>query len=167
MSESAPTFGPACETNVITVISAADRFWCAAMARTFAERAGLSLRSCWEVAIAVSELVSNAVKYAGAGEVSLVRRAGPLSAVEVEVRDLGPGISNPQQALLDGYTEHANAEIAPRGLRVGLGAVHRLMSCVEIHSTPGRGTTVRAIKWEDGPASGNSPSRFELGAGFR
>jgi serine/threonine-protein kinase RsbT len=148
MNASEPRLGPACETCVMTVVVDADRFWCAVMGRTIAERAGLSARSCWEVAIAVSELVSNTVKYAGTGEVRLVRHAGPRPAIELEVHDEGPGIANPERALVDGYSEQPSTEARPRSLGLGLGAVRRMMNTFELHSTVGRGTRVRAVKWD-------------------
>ncbi|MCC6554344.1 MAG: ATP-binding protein [Polyangiaceae bacterium] len=128
-----------------------DRFACAAEGVRIARWAGLSDRAQQELAIAIAELVSNAVRHAGGGEVSIREISGrgpkgePRRGVEVIVRDAGPGI-DPRLV-----TEEAAAALGPRlpgqGLGVGLGAVHRLMSSVTILSNPGVRTEVIAIKW--------------------
>jgi serine/threonine-protein kinase RsbT len=137
---------PVLESRVVTVVDEADRVWCAEMARGFGERAGLSVRARWELAIAVSELVSNVVKYARRGELELRRRAGPRPAVEIEVRDHGPGIPDAERAFVDGFSGPVAPGAPPRGLGTGLGAVRRLMSELEVRSVPGEGTVIRAAK---------------------
>ncbi|AKT40421.1 ATP-binding protein [Chondromyces crocatus] len=140
-----------------------DRFACAAEGVRIARWAGLSDRAQQELAIAIAELVSNAVRHAGGGEIEVRAIRGvppnpnpsiaspvdknPRLGVEVIVRDSGPGI-DPKLATA---TEESSSTPVPRlpgqGLGIGLGAVHRLMSSVVIRSAPGISTEVVAIKW--------------------
>lgn len=127
-----------------------DRFACAAEGVRIARWAGLSERAQQELAIAVAELVSNAVRHAGGGEVDIraIRGEGSRLGVEVIVRDSGPGIDPRLAAPPTDESAHAQAPRLPgQGLGIGLGAVHRLMSSVVIRSAPGVSTEVVAIKW--------------------
>jgi serine/threonine-protein kinase RsbT len=142
-----------------------DRFACAVEAMRIARWAGLSERAQQELAIAVAELVSNAVRHAGGGEIEL--RAIPGEdppepgrgrwGVQVVVRDSGPGMS----PSLAGATPPGATPPGPRlpgqGLGLGLGAVQRLMSSVEIRSNPGVRTEVIAEKWGDAPVPWRVP----------
>lgn len=96
-----------------------DRAGIAARAFGFARQLGFDQRSCWEICIAVQELVSNLVRHAGGGDIEL--RAG-LGLIEIIATDSGPGI--PMSVLQD-------SESWARGL----GAVRRLMHEVEISTT--------------------------------
>ncbi|EYF01621.1 ATP-binding protein [Chondromyces apiculatus] len=142
-----------------------DRFACAAEGVRIARWAGLPERAQQELAIAIAELVSNAVRHAGGGEIEVraihapagdppsqsgtssgKRTDRPRLGVEVIVRDSGPGL-DPRFA-----TEEGANSLPPRlpgqgGLGIGLGAVHRLMSSVVIRSAPGVSTEIVAIKW--------------------
>lgn len=145
-----------------------DRFACAAEGVRIARWAGLTDRAQQELAIAVAELVSNAVRHAGGGHAEIRAIQGtdpggsPRWGVEVIVRDTGPGIdpklAAEEGAAVQGARDDSGAArpAAPRlpaarlpgqGLGVGLGAVHRLMSSVTIRSDPGVRTEVIAIKW--------------------
>lgn len=127
-----------------------DRFACAAEGVRIARWVGLSERAQQELAIAVAELVSNAVRHAGGGEVEIRAIRGERSrlGVEVIVRDSGPGIDPRLVALAADESAYAQAPRLPgQGLGIGLGAVHRLMSSVVIRSSPGVSTEVVAVKW--------------------
>lgn len=93
------------------------------------------------IATAISELTRNIITYAKNGILSLEiiemdRKKGLL----VTVRDNGPGIENIELAMQDGYS-------TSNSLGLGLPGVRRLMDDFEIHSEPGKGTTVIAAKW--------------------
>jgi serine/threonine-protein kinase RsbT len=149
----------------IPVTREEDRFACAAEGIHIARWAGLSDRAQHELAIAIAELVSNAVRHGGGGTVSIraIRENTPMGegrwGVEVIVRDSGPGL-DPRLALPEEAGPKSDrtpasapgARIVPRqpgqGLGLGLGAVHRLMSSVIIRSSPGVSTEIIAIKWQ-------------------
>lgn len=93
--------------------------------------------------LVILELSRNILAHAGSGELRLepVEEAGS-QGIAVEARDHGPGITDIDLALRDGYsTTHT--------LGAGLPSVQRLMDAFEITSAAGAGTLVRAIKWLD------------------
>jgi serine/threonine-protein kinase RsbT len=110
--------------------------------RALAGRLGLSGDDQVIVVIAISEVASNIVRYAGYGEIILssVQRGGRRGIIVV-ARDEGPGILDIEQALQDGYSTGG-------GLGLGLSGAKRLMDEFEITSLVGRGTTVTMRKWE-------------------
>jgi serine/threonine-protein kinase RsbT len=127
-----------------------DRTTLAVAVMRLARDAGVPLRACWEIATSVAELVSNATRHAGGGELEARIVETPRRAFEVVVRDHGPGLPEPEQAVKDGWSRGRWLSVdEPRrdGLGAGLGAVLRLMSETKIEPTPGGGTTVTARKW--------------------
>jgi len=129
-----------------------DSVWASRRAARLAEALGFERRDAWAIGIAVSELVSNAVKYAGGGEVSLRSLLGARPGLEVVVRDSGPGIPDPQAALEDGYSGGRRLTLDERlthrdGLGLGLGAVTRLTDEVQVRNRAGGGLEVVARKW--------------------
>lgn len=112
-------------------------------ARRLALAAGFDAVGAEEVALAVSELGTNLVRYARNGRLAIgpVELAG-RRGLEVVSEDDGPGIADVPRALVDGYSTGA-------GLGAGLGAVHRLADDVSIESTE-QGTRIVARKWLKG-----------------
>jgi serine/threonine-protein kinase RsbT len=55
--------------------------------------------------------------------------------------DQGPGIPNIELAMTDGYTTRG-------GLGLGLSGSKRLVNEFAIESKPGKGTTVRIVRWK-------------------
>jgi anti-sigma regulatory factor (Ser/Thr protein kinase) len=116
-----------------------------AVARRAAKAAGqgigLEPHALEELALAVTELATNLLKHARSGRLFFrpLRATGRIG-LEVESVDRGPGISNIQQALTDGFSTAGS-----RG--TGLGAVNRLMDEFEIASEPGAGTRILCRKW--------------------
>ncbi|GAB3112852.1 ATP-binding protein [Streptomyces calidiresistens] len=104
---------------------------------------GFSLIDQTRVVTAASELARNTYIHGGGGTMSLERlnRHGRTGLLLV-ARDEGPGIEDVEQALEDGYTTGA-------GLGHGLGGARRLMHEFRIHTEPGVGTTVSAIRWTE------------------
>jgi serine/threonine-protein kinase RsbT len=145
-----------------------DRFWCAAEGRRYACALGFDAKAQGEVAICIAELVSNVAKFAGSGTLTLSAIAEPRGGMRIIVEDAGPGIADPASVFEDGFSEGRKLDPGtPRrsgqGLGVGLGAVARMMSHVEMVNVPQRGLRVVALKWLEppshrGPASGFGPS---------
>lgn len=130
-----------------------DSIWCSQETVAFAELLGFDSIGLSEIAISVSELVTNVVKYADEGSLTLSRIDSPRIGIQIIVEDDGPGISDIDSALIDGFSEghHLVDDEVPigkrRGLGAGLGAVQRLMSSVSIQNKPEGGTRVVAQKW--------------------
>ena len=155
-----------------------DRFWCAAEGKRFAGVLGFDAKAQGEVAICIAELVSNVAKFAGTGTLKLSAILEPRAGMQIVVEDAGPGISDPTSVFEDGFSEGRKLDPGtPRrsgqGLGVGLGAVARMMSHVEMVNVPQRGLRVVALKWLEPPShrggGGNSgpPSGFGPAGGHR
>lgn len=110
-------------------------------ARNMAQAMGFKHIAAYHIATSVSELATNLVRHGGGGVVLLSPVVQETrSGMEVTTLDEGPGIVDIALALSDGYSTAG-------GLGFGLPGVKRLMDHLEIVSTPGLGTQVRAIKW--------------------
>ncbi|MGH9477036.1 MAG: anti-sigma regulatory factor [Terriglobales bacterium] len=93
------------------------------------------------IATAISELARNIVTYARHGEIEIrVVSDDHRRGLVIVARDEGPGITDIQRALQDGYSTSG-------GLGLGLPGVRRLMDSFDIFSKPGEGTTVHVAKW--------------------
>src|SRR4051794_7387958 len=111
-------------------------------ARELASRLGFSATELTEIAMAVSEVVRNIVRFADAGSVLLELVDHPRRGIRITARDSGPGIEDVTRALSDGYSTY-------HGLGLGLPGARRLMDEFAVVSEPGRGTTVTMTKWRE------------------
>ena len=109
--------------------------------RELAARAGFSATELTIIATAISEIARNIVMFAERGEI-IVTLVGETSrqGVTVVARDSGPGISDLERALQDGYSGYG-------GMGLGLPGSRRLMDEFEITSEVDKGTTVTMTKW--------------------
>ncbi len=130
-----------------------DSYWCSGRGKRAALALGFDNQAASEVAIAISELVSNAVKFAGEGTFSLSALDAPRPGLEIRMADRGPGLEDFEAALQDGYSEGRDLSDPDqqrwprRGLGSGLGAVKRLMDEVEAEHPPEGGLAVIARKF--------------------
>lgn len=110
-------------------------------AALLAEATNLDERERGELAIVVTEIVTNLVKHVGEGTVFLeaLRQNGD-SGVRVLGLDKGSGIKDMNAALRDGYSSAGTAGN-------GLGAIKRLSQHFDIYAAPGFGTAVLAEFW--------------------
>lgn len=119
-------------TEASQVAEARRRAMARAQAMGFGETAG------GRVALVVTELATNIVKYGVPGEILVgTYEDGTGSGVEVLALDKGPGLSDLGSALRDGHSTGGSAG-------EGLGAVRRLSDAFDIVSRPGSGTAVLA-----------------------
>jgi serine/threonine-protein kinase RsbT len=111
--------------------------------RTLAMDLGLSLVDQTKVITAASELARNTLIYGGGGECRIERlNQGPKRAgMRLTFEDRGPGISNIDLALTDGYT-------TGNGLGLGLNGARKLSHEFDIWSQPGVGTRVTITRWK-------------------
>jgi serine/threonine-protein kinase RsbT len=102
----------------------------------------LSLVDQTKLVTAASELARNTLKYGGGGEVqALYLSDGLKQGIRLSFVDHGPGISNVEQALTDGFTTGG-------GLGLGLGGAKRLVDEFDIQTKTGEGTAVTITKWK-------------------
>lgn len=109
--------------------------------RELAKKINFSSSELAGIAAAISELARNVVSYANHGKVtaSLINEAGH-QGIGIIVEDTGPGITDINLALQDGYSTSGS-------LGLGLPGVKRLMDYFEIQSTLGKGTKITLKKW--------------------
>ena len=103
---------------------------------------GFTLIQQTKMVTAASELGRNALVYGGGGTARLeVLTDNNRLGLRVIVEDQGPGISNIEQAMTDGYT-------SGNGLGLGLGGSKRLVKDFDLWSEPGLGTRVTITLWK-------------------
>ncbi|MEO3790315.1 ATP-binding protein [Nonomuraea sp. B10E15] len=100
-----------------------------------AERAGFDATLAGQMAVAVSEAVSNLVKHAVEGSVMVRLHPEAPATVELIAFDKGPGMADVARALRDGYSSSGT-------LGIGMGAIARIATGYDVHSLPGRGTVL-------------------------
>lgn len=93
-------------------------------------------RQVGEIDIIVSEMTSNLVKHARAGEILYkITSNQELSTLEIVCIDNGPGMADTSKMLMDGVSTTGT-------LGQGLGALKRLSTRFQIYSLPGWGTVL-------------------------
>lgn len=109
--------------------------------RSLAREIGFSVTECTLIATAISEVARNIIEYAGEGEIEMDRIFDDdLEGIQIVARDDGPGISDIDLAMQDGYSTGGS-------LGMGLPGTKRLMDQLDVLSPPGKGTTITMKKW--------------------
>lgn len=109
--------------------------------RQAATEIGFGLTDTTRIVTAASELARNVFKYAGTGLMSIrILRDGERVGVALTFVDQGPGISDLEQAMTEGFSTTG-------GFGMGLPGARRLMDGMDIESETGKGTTIRVEKW--------------------
>jgi serine/threonine-protein kinase RsbT len=110
--------------------------------RVVAAQNGLSLVDQTKLVTAASELARNALVHGGGGmaRVEVVTSGTGKPGVRIDFTDDGPGITDVDLALTDGWTSRD-------GLGLGLSGARRLVDEFELTSKPGSGTSVIVTKW--------------------
>ena len=109
--------------------------------RDVASRMGFGITDVTRIVTAASELARNVFRYAGSGVMRWrTLDAGGSVGIELVFVDQGPGISNIEQAMQEGFT-------TAKGMGMGLPGAKRLMDEFAIQSQVGQGTTVTVRKW--------------------
>lgn len=112
--------------------------------KEFAQKIKMGLVNQTKLITAASELVRNMLKYADGGVVTIeVVSKGRENGIRLVFRDEGPGISDLQLAMKDGYS-------TAKSLGLGLPGARRLVNDFNITSEVNKGTVVTIIKWVNG-----------------
>jgi len=126
---------------VIRIDSDSDVVTARQKGRELAAALGFSSTDQTLVATAISEVARNIVSYAGSGQIELSRvDDGGRRGLVIIARDQGPGITDPELAMRDGYS-------TGNSLGVGLPGARRLVDEFALESSVGAGTTVTLKKW--------------------
>jgi anti-sigma regulatory factor (Ser/Thr protein kinase) len=105
-------------------------------AQRLATELSLGEASSGRVGVVATELATNVLRHGGGGELLVQAITGAAGmALEIIAIDRGPGMSNLQKCLRDGYSSGATPG-------TGLGAVTRLSDEFDIASVPDKGTVV-------------------------
>ena len=120
--------------------------------RDIAVGLGFGRNDCYELAIVVSELASNILKYGIRGSISIddIQDAVRGTGVLLVARDHGRHFHDLQLALRDGYDDRGPIDpgtlLKRGGLGTGLGAIVRLSDSFEVEPLP-VGKTIRVIRY--------------------
>lgn len=99
--------------------------------RELAREIGFGSADQTRLATAISELTRNVIQYAGSGVCTVIDESTDGAAgIRVTVEDHGPGISDVEQAMEDGFS-------TSRGLGAGLPGTRRLVHEFHLESEPG------------------------------
>ena len=102
---------------------------------------GFNLVDQTKIVTAASELARNTLIYGGGGMLRLEGiEEGARRGLRLTFEDEGPGITNVELALKDGYT-------TGNGLGLGLSGARRLSNEFAIDSKVGEGTRVTIVRW--------------------
>ena len=130
------------KTETYAVRSDADVVQVRQAVRSWSAELRFTLVDQTKMVTAASELARNTLLYGGGGDVELeLLQDGIRKGLRLRFIDQGPGISDIEQALKDGYTSGG-------GLGLGLGGARRLVNEFDIQSRPGEGTTVTITRWK-------------------
>ena len=112
------------------------------LVRQYAKEFGMGIVDQTRITTAVSELFRNMYMYANGGEVLIERgMIDEKPTLIIKSIDTGPGIEDIELAMTDGYT-------SGQGMGYGMPGAKRLVDRFELYSVPGKGTTVRVMKWK-------------------
>jgi anti-sigma regulatory factor (Ser/Thr protein kinase) len=126
--------------------------------RTLAEHAGLTGEPLGRLDIITTELATNLAKHAdGGGEIIAIESSTQDNVgINLISLDRGPGISNIEEVLLDGFSTTGT-------MGGGLGAIKRQSDLFEINSIPDKGTAIHCIVSQS-PDRSKNPYPIEIGA---
>ncbi|MBD1939340.1 ATP-binding SpoIIE family protein phosphatase [Microcoleus sp. FACHB-68] len=127
------------------------------IAMAIATRLGFNETERGQVGIVVTEVANNLVRHAKDGLLLLQAvTKNDITGMEILALDKGPGISDIQECLRDGFSTAGT----PGN---GLGAVSRLSAFFEIHSTPKVGTALLSHLWASPMPVKQSNNNLEIG----
>ncbi|EGQ25091.1 MULTISPECIES: anti-sigma regulatory factor [Sporosarcina] len=111
------------------------------LGRNEAKETGFGTVDQARITTAISELARNIYLYAGKGVIKIEPvRAGQRTGLIITASDEGPGITDLQKVMEDGFTTSG-------GLGAGMPGVKRLMDDFRVETEVGIGTTITATKW--------------------
>jgi serine/threonine-protein kinase RsbT len=106
-----------------------------------ADAAGMEETNQFMVATAASELGTNILAHAQEGEIRIrIIESGDKNGIEIVAEDNGPGISDIELAMRDGFS-------TKKSLGLGLPGAKRLVDEFEIDTQRTAGTQITIRKW--------------------
>lgn len=126
-------------------------------------RLKFSSSDCQELAIVVSELISNILKYGVRGGVAYepVNDEGYGTGIRVTAHDVGPPFYDLQLALRDGFNDRGPIDPVTLfnrgGFGTGMGAIVRLTDSFEVRAVPG-GKEICVVRYRARPRTKRRPA---------
>ena len=149
------------EKEVIDVLYTSDILTAQQTVRKIAAKVGFDDNNIEELEVVTSELVTNLVKHAGGGKLTITSLAADgRVGIQIESDDDGAGIANIEQAMTDGFSTVGS-------LGYGLGTVNRLMDQLDITSSPGNGVHLSCQRWLRAPALDRKYIPLDIGVATR
>lgn len=128
------------EKSSISIVTELDIVAARQQGRDIAKKIGFDTVDQARIATVISELARNIYMYAHVGNITIEKFSqGDAIGIEITSIDCGPGITNVQQVMEEGYSTSG-------GIGAGLPGVKRLMDTMEIYSEEGKGTTIKVTK---------------------
>lgn len=128
--------------GVVTIDKESDIIVVRKTVREAAAKLNFGITDITRIVTAASELARNVFLYAGAGVMKWRALDASITVgMELTFEDHGPGITDLEQVMQEGYSTSG-------GLGLGLPGSRRLMDEMEITSEAGKGTTVIIKKWQ-------------------
>lgn len=124
----------------LVIYSEADIYRITESVREFAKSFGFNSYDSKQISLAVSEISTNAYRYADGGVV-LIKSVSNNLGLEVIINDHGSGINNVPLAMQDGYSTSKDS------LGLGLGAASRLVDEMVFNKNDSTGTSISLIKY--------------------
>ncbi|MFG2680497.1 ATP-binding protein [Streptomyces sp. NPDC048392] len=132
---------PTTPTTRLHISSDADLAQVRHQVRRATARIGFSLVQQTKLVTAASELARNTLVHGGGGHVDMAHLdSGTGRGLRLAFTDEGPGITDIELAMTDGYTSGG-------GLGLGLSGARRLVQEFTLDSHTGHGTTVTITEW--------------------
>ncbi|HKU36693.1 MAG TPA: ATP-binding protein [Polyangiales bacterium] len=118
--------------------------------RDLAAKSGFTSQDGQELAIVVSELISNILKYGVRGSIELELLEDAKPGIRIVARDEGPPFHDLQLALKDGWNDRGPIDPASLlrrgGLGTGLGAIVRLSDSFHVDHLPS-GKAIHVVRY--------------------
>ena len=118
-------------SKTIQLISERDISLAVGAVSKIARNQGFSMMKISEMTLSTSEIVTNAIKFAGHGKITIIKTKNKRG-IEICVKDKGPGIKKNRRKY---------------GLGLGIASAKRQMDEFHITSKLGKGTTVTMLKY--------------------
>ena len=126
----------------LRIVSEKDALTAVVTIQNLGQKNGFKHKKISAISTAVSELTTNALKYAGNAIMSVrILHQRNRIGMEIIIEDRGPGIENLDKAMTDNFSTGGT-------LGLGLPGTKRLVDEFEIKTAPGKGTSVRIAIWE-------------------
>lgn len=138
-------------TTVVLVVDESSRVGTARRAaESMAQAVGLGPDEIGRVGLVATEAATNLARHARRGQMLLRGLfAGGRRGLEIVAADAGPGMSDLERVLRDGYSSAGSAG-------EGLGAIRRRADAFDLHSRPDAGTVLLARVWDGRATTGPS-----------